>query len=350
MIYMKVNRGADCPNKGRTKNIFRHAVQRTGSHLRRTLWILSAFAGMAFVPGAASADFPDRPITLVVPYGPGSTIDGVARALGQGAQKRLGQSIVVENRSGAGGAIGAMHVGRQSPDGYTIGLVSNNPFVLSHFTKSMPLHPVEDFSHIITTAGYLMAVAVHANSEINSIQELVEAAKLEPGKLTYSTSGTASTGYLNMEEFAALAGIEVTHVPYKSGAEAVTALLSDQVNFYADAAWAPFARDGRLRPLLIFAGQRSNRYPDVPVPNDIVSANVQPGQLMLVAPKGVPEPVLQKLHDAFKATSNDAEYLAVTDRFNLEPLYLGPDATRDALAKTMAPLKKMFDTLGLGKQ
>lgn len=171
--------------------------------------------------GIAKAQFPDRPITLVVPYGPGSAIDAVARALGVGAQKYLGQQIIIENKSGAGGALGATYAGRKPADGYTLALVSINPFILSYFSKAMPLHPVDDFTQVISTSLYLMAVAVRSDSKIKDMPDLIEQIKNNPGKLTYSTAGIASTGYLNMEEFSALAKIKPVHVPYKSGAEAV---------------------------------------------------------------------------------------------------------------------------------
>ena len=311
-----------------------------------TLWCLIVL--MVVMP-TARAEFPERPITLVVPYGPGSAIDAVARGLAQGAQKRLGQNIVVDNKSGAGGALGTMTVGRRPADGYTIGIVSNNPFVLAHFSNTLPMDPVTDFTHIITTSGYLMAVAVKSDSPFKDIKSLLDMARQQPGKLTYSTSGTASTGYLNMEELAALAGVKVQHVPYKSGAEAVTAVLSGQVDFFADAAWAPFARDGRMQPLLIFADKRSNRYPEVPVPGDIVRARVSPGELLLVGPKGMPPQITQRLHDAFKEAANDPEYLSVMEKFNLQPVYKGSEATRNDIEASVVPLKKMFDALGLGK-
>ena len=305
---------------------------------------------LSALSGTARAEFPERPITLVVPYGAGSAIDSVARSLAMGAQRHLGQTIVVDNRTGAGGAIGTQYVGNRPADGYTLAMVGTIPMPLSYFSKTLTLHPANDFTHIITTTGYLMAVAVRSDSKIRDIKELVEAARQNPDKMTYSTSGIASTGFLNMAEFAALSGIKVVHVPYKSGAEAVTGLLFGQVDFYSDAAWAPFHKDGRLRPLLIFANQRSSRFPDIPVPTDLVNAKVQPGGLMLVGPKGLPPAVLQKLHDAFKTAMGEPEYKATVERFNLESTYLGPEATRNATAASLEPLRKMFDTLGLGKQ
>jgi tripartite-type tricarboxylate transporter receptor subunit TctC len=297
-----------------------------------------------------AAQFPEKPVTLVVPYGPGSAIDAVARSLANGAQKHLGQSVIVDNKTGAGGALGTQHVARAVSDGYTVGIVSINPFLLSHYTKALAAHPLNDFSHIIRTTGYLMAVAVRADSPHKNINDLIRFAKANPGKLTYSTSGLASTGYLNMEEFSSLAGIQVTHVPYKSGAEANTALLGSHVDFLADAAWAPHEKAGQFRALLVFANERSKLYPQVPVPTDIVKANVQPGYLLLVGPKDLPAPVLKRLHDAFKAAMDEPEHKAVLDKFNIEALHLNSEDTRKAVAAAIPPLNKMFGQLGLGKQ
>jgi tripartite-type tricarboxylate transporter receptor subunit TctC len=304
----------------------------------------------ALVQPVAAAEFPDKPITLVVPYGPGSAIDGVARALANGARAHLGQPVVVDNRTGGGGAIGTQYVATRPADGYTIGIVSINPFVLSYFTKALAAHPLNDFTHVIRTAGYLMAVCVSADSPFKTIDDLVRYAKANPGKLTYSTSGIASTGYLNMEEFASLSGIKVTHVPYKSGAEANVALLGKHVDFLADAAWAPFEKSGHFRALLLFANERSKLYPNVPVPADIVKGNVQPGYLLLVGPKDIPAPALKRLHDAFKAAMDEPEYKSMLDKFNLEVLYMNSDDTRKAVAAAIPPLNKMFNELGLGKQ
>lgn len=316
----------------------------------RKLLVALTLLSMFLFHGMVRADFPDKPITLIVPYGPGSAIDAVARAIGIGAQKYLGQQVVIENKSGAGGALGAVYAGRRPADGYTLALVSINPFILSYFSKAMPLHPVDDFTQVISTSSYLMAVAVRADSKIKNMSDLVEQIKANPGKLTYSTAGIASTGYLNMEEFSALAKIKPVHVPYKSGAEAVSAVLAGHVDFFADAAWAPYQKDGRLRPLMIFANERSTKYPDIPIPTDLVKANVQQGYLMIVGPKNIPAPVLKRLHDAFKAATNEPEYKSVLDKFNMEPIYAGPEATRKATSAAMPVLENMFNTLGLGKQ
>jgi tripartite-type tricarboxylate transporter receptor subunit TctC len=297
-----------------------------------------------------AAEFPQKQINLVVPYGPGSAIDLVARSLAIGAEKSLGQTIVIENKVGAGGAIGTQYVMNRPADGYTIELVSVNPFVISSLTKSLAGNPQTDFSYIIRTTGYLMALAVRSDSPWKNINDFVQYAKANPGKVTYSSSGLVSTGNLNMEEFASLAGIKVTHIPMKSGSESNTALLGGHVDSLADAAWAPFEKDGKFRALMLFANERSPRYPQVPVPKDVVSANVQPGYLLIIGPKDMPKPVVKRLHDAFKAAMNDPAYIGVLEKFNLENLYLNSDDTKKAVMESIEPLSKMVINLKIGSQ
>ena len=297
-----------------------------------------------------AAEYPQKQINLVVPYGPGSAIDLVARSLAIGAEKNLGQTIMVENKVGAGGAIGTQYVMNKPADGYTIELVSVNPFVISSLTKSLSGNPQTDFSYIIRTTGYLMALAVRSDSPWKNINDFVQYAKANPGKVTYSSSGLVSTGNLNMEEFASLAGIKVTHIPMKSGSESNTALLGGHVDSLADAAWAPFEKDGKFRALMLFANERSSKYPQVPVPRDVVSANVQPGYLLIIGPKDMPKPIVKRLHDAFKAAMSDPAYVGGLEKFNLENLYLNSDDTKKAVMESIEPLGKMVTNLKIGAQ
>jgi len=297
-----------------------------------------------------AAEYPQKQINLVVPYGPGSAIDLVARSLAIGAEKNLGQTIMVENKVGAGGAIGTQYVMNKPADGYTIELVSVNPFVISSLTKSLSGNPQTDFSYIIRTTGYLMALAVRSDSPWKNINDFVQYAKANPGKVTYSSSGLVSTGNLNMEEFASLARIKVTHIPMKSGSESNTALLGGHVDSLADAAWAPFEKDGKFRALMLFANERSPKYPQVPVPRDVVSANVQPGYLLIIGPKDMPKPIVKRLHDAFKAAMSDPAYVGVLEKFNLENLYLNSDDTKKAVMESIEPLGKMVTNLKIGAQ
>jgi tripartite-type tricarboxylate transporter receptor subunit TctC len=175
---------------------------------------------LLFFSWGAKAQFPDRPITLVVPYGPGSAIDAVARALGVGAQKSLGQQVIIENKSGAGGALGAVYAGRKPADGYTLAVISINPFVLSYFSKAMPLHPVDDFTQVISTSLYLMAVAVRSDSKIKDMSELMEQIKNNP-PAGYTDNGTqwvttnpAPAGYIdNGSQYVATTNKEAKVIP-----------------------------------------------------------------------------------------------------------------------------------------
>lgn len=308
------------------------------------------FASLIASSFLQAAEYPQKQINLVVPYGPGSAIDLVARSLAIGAEKNLGQTIMVENKVGAGGAIGTQYVMNKPADGYTIELVSVNPFVISSLTKSLSGNPQTDFSYIIRTTGYLMALAVRSDSPWKNINDFVQYAKANPGKVTYSSSGLVSTGNLNMEEFASLAGIKVTHIPMKSGSESNTALLGGHVDSLADAAWAPFEKDGKFRALMLFANERSPKYPQVPVPRDVVSANVQPGYLLIIGPKDMPKPIVKRLHDAFKAAMSDPAYVGVLEKFNLENLYLNSDDTKKAVMESIEPLGKMVTNLKIGAQ
>jgi tripartite-type tricarboxylate transporter receptor subunit TctC len=198
--------------------------------------------------------------------------------------------------------------------------------------------------------GYLFAIVVRADSPWKNIQEFIQYAQANPGKISYSSSGVGTTGHINMEEFAQLAKIQVTHVPYKSGSESNTALLGGHVDALSDAAWAPLVISGKFRALLIYANERSPSYPQIPIPKDVVSENVRPGYILLLAPKGVPKSNVQKLHDSFKMVLNEPEYKSVLEKFNLAPLYLNSEDSRKAVQDDIAPIEKLVQKLGLKSQ
>lgn len=297
---------------------------------------------------SANAAYPEKPIRLIVPFGAGSGIDLVARSLANGAEKQLGQAIVVENKAGAGGVAGLQYMMSKPADGYAIAIASINPFVISHHAGTLNAHPVNDFTCIMRSTGYLFGVAVRAESSWKSVADLIQYSKANPGKLSYASSGVGSTGNLNMEEFASLAGIQVNHVPYKSGNESNTALLGGHVDALSDGAWAPLEKAGKFRTLLIYANDRASRYPAVPVPREVVSANVQPGYLLLLASRNVPKSVIAQLNQAFRSAMSTIEHKEVLEKFNMEPLYLDSDSCNRAVSDAMGPLKDLAVKVGLG--
>lgn len=247
------------------------------------LSLILAFPTMA-------AEFPTKPVTFIVPWGPGSAIDIVGRTLANGAKKYLGQPVIVENKAGGAGAVGAQYMLTKPPDGYTMGITSLNPFLISYHTGTLNHHPTDDFTHIMRVCGYLFAVAVRADSPWKNIQEFVQYARANPGKISYASSGVGSTGHINMEEFALLAKIQVTHVPYKSGHESNTALLGGHVEALSDAAWAPLVSAGKFRVLLIYANERSPGTPRFLFPE--MSCPRMSGRVISYysLPKGCPNP------------------------------------------------------------
>lgn len=317
--------------------------KRMGLLIISGLFLLFTFPVLA-------AEFPTKPVSFIVPWGPGSATDVVSRALANGAKKYLGQTVLIENKTGGGGTAGTQYMLTKPPDGYCMGVTSLNPFLISYLTGTLPHHPANDFTHIMRVCGYLFAIAVRADSPWNNIQEFIQFAKANPGKVSYSSSGVGTTGHINMEEFAQMAKIHLTHVPYKSGNESNTALLGGHVDALSDAAWAPLASAGKFRVLLIYANERSPRYPQVPIPKDVVSENVRPGYILLFAPKGVPKPIVNKLHDAFKMVMNEPEYQAVLEKFNLTPLYLNSEDSQKAVLDDIAPIGKLVQKLGLQRQ
>ncbi len=312
-----------------------------------TMIILGVF--LNFTLAAKASEFPTKPVTLIVPWGPGSATDVVSRALANGAKKYLGQNVLIENKTGGGGTAGTQYMLTKPPDGYGIGVTSLNPFLIAYLTGTLHHHPANDFTHILRVCGYLFAIAVRADAPWKNIQDFIQFARANPGKISYSSSGVGTTGHINMEEFAQLAKIQLTHVPYKSGSESNTALLGGHVDALSDAAWAPLTSAGKFRVLLIYANERSPRYPQVPIPKDVVGENVRPGYILLFAPKGVPRPVVMKLHDAFKMAMNEPEYHAVLERFNLTPLYLHSEDSQKAVQEDIAPIGKLVQKLGLQK-
>jgi tripartite-type tricarboxylate transporter receptor subunit TctC len=235
---------------------------------RRTLCAGALAAGVLACIGAAQAqDYPIRPVKLVVPFGPGGPTDVAARLVSQIAQSELGATIVVENRPGAGGATGSKSVANAEPDGYTL-LVGTSATlaVVPALMKNPGYDPVKSFAAVAKVADSTTVMIVPANFPANSIKEFVAYAKANPGKLSYASAGAGNQTQLVAELLKARAGIEAIHVPYKSGAEMVTAVLGEQVQFtFPDISiLIPLIRDHKVKALAVTSARRHPQLPDVP--------------------------------------------------------------------------------------
>jgi tripartite-type tricarboxylate transporter receptor subunit TctC len=286
------------------------------SLMRRTLsaGALALAATLAFAPLASvqAADFPSQPLRFVVPYPPGGPLDIMARMLAEKAREPLGQPVVVENRAGAGGNIGAGSVAKATPNGYTLvmGAVAThaiNPWLFAN----LPYDPVKDFAPITLVASVPNVLVINpAFAEANgirSVADLIAYAKKNPDKLNYGSGGNGSAGHLSGELLKARADITALHIPYQGAAPAQLALLSGELNFMFDnlAAAAPLIRDGKVKALAVTTLKRTSLLPDVPTVDESGVAGFDLGTWFGVfAPGGTPPEVVATLNKAYAAAMN----------------------------------------------
>ncbi len=270
-------------------------------------------AGLAIGFGLAGSAFawPDKPVTIIVPFPPGGSTDTLARAIAPGLQAQLGQNFVVDNKPGATGTIGAGLVKRAPADGYTLFVSSLGPFVIApHLYKSVPYDPNQDFDLLTVAVQAPNVLVVPASSPHKSVGDVVGALKAQPEKMSFASSGAGSSDHLTAELFWQQSGTKGVHVPYKGGAPAITDLLGGQVDasFQNINAIIQHVRAGKLRALAITSAARSPLLPDVPTLAEagVKGADVYSWQAV-AAPRGLPADVKKKLHAALVAALNTAE-------------------------------------------
>jgi tripartite-type tricarboxylate transporter receptor subunit TctC len=245
----------------------------------------------------AATGYPGRPIRMIVPVPPGGSSDGMARILGQKLTETWSQQVLVDNRAGAAEVIGTEIVARANPDGYTMGLMSLRYSVNPSLLK-LPYDTVKDFSPITMTAAVGNVLVVNVKSPITSVKDLIAAAKQKPGELTFASSGLGGAPHLIGEFFALTTGIKMTHIAYKGGGPAVSDLLGGNVSmsFASMTSSLQFVKAGRLRPLAVSSKERSAQLPDVPTMAEAGVPNIVVRDWQgLVAPRGTPKPVIDKL-------------------------------------------------------
>lgn len=294
-----------------------------GIRRRGALMLGAAGAVSLATPAIGQAQFPNRPIRLICPWPPGGSTDSQMRAIAEIAGRILGQPVTIENRAGAGGVIGPQTVSQAAPDGYTIGQIPISVFRHPQMAQRALFNPLEDFTYIIHLTGYLFGTVVRADSPIRTHQELIERAKAEPGRISYGSPGVGTSLHITMEQIALAAGAEFLHVPFRGFAENMPALLGGQIDVLADSsAWAPLALDGRVRVLAVWGPERAKRFPDVPTLQETGVPVVSSSPYGFGGPKGIPEEIVAKLHDAFKEALTDPAHIRVLDLFDMLPWYL----------------------------
>jgi len=305
-------------------------------------------AALAAFPAARAQAFPARPITLIVPWPAGGSTDRHHRALAEIASKILNQQIVIQNQPGGGGTNGPGNMALQGrPDGYTLAQYPMGMLRIPHMQK-VAWHPLNDFSFVIGVTGYTFGFVVRTDAPFKTFNDYIEAARKEPGKINYGSTGTGSSPHLLMEELAGNAKVQLTHVPFKGNADLQAALLGGHVMAQSDASgWDKYVDGGQMRLLVTFGEQRTQRWPEVPTAQELGYGVVSTSPYGLAGPKGMDPAITKVLHDAFKKAMEDPRHIEVLGQLNQAMWYRNGDDYRKWAAETYAKDKALIERLGL---
>ena len=297
---------------------------------------------------AQAQNFPARPVTFIVPWPAGGSTDVALRALATATEKHLGQSLVIENRGGAGGTLGPSYMAANAkPDGYTIAQLPITVFRLPFMTKTS-FDPAKDFTYILNVSGYTFGVVVRADAPWKTFGELLADAKANPGKITYGTPGAGTSLHITMEQSARQQGIKWVHVPFRGVAESTTALLGGHIDVVSDSTgWAPLVNDGKFRLLVTWGAARTKNWPTVPTLREIGIDIVSNSPYGLAGPRGMDPRVVKVLHDAFRKGLEEPSNLAAMALFDQERFYLGSEDYHRFAMQQIVEQKRMIEDLGL---
>lgn len=315
---------------------------------RRRLPVLAA--GLLAAPGLvqAQARFPNRPIRMIVPFAPGGGTDLQMRALCQAASQHLGQSIIIENRSGSSAILGAIALANdRAADGHLLSQMPSNVFSYPLTTRNPPFDPLRDFTWITQLTGYVFGLAVRADSPFRTMSDLVEHAKAHPGEISYAHTSVGGAPHITTERIAEHYGIQLTSVPFRGGTESPTAVLSGTVTMMAGSGWTEFVRQGQMRALCFWGPRRLAAFPDVPTLVELGVGLVQTGSYGFAGPKGLPPEVIATLNNSFRQALNDPAHLAVLASAEMEVEYLGPEEYAASVGRIVEVNRTVLGRLGL---
>ncbi len=305
---------------------------------RHVLGAGAALAAMALPFQLRAEAYPGRPISYVVPFPPGATNDNSGRIVARKLAEKLGQTIVVDNKSGGGGSIGAEFVARSKPDGHTLLNASTGNLTIAPHLVRTGYEPFRDFKPVGYVGASRSVFAIHPSVPANTLQELIAFAKANPGKLNFGSAGNGSGGHLAGEYLKLRAGIDMVHVPYRGSAAAAKDATAGLVQVLIDPITAPLVRTGQLRGLAVSGNDLRDDLPGVP---SIADAGIADWELssgfVAVAPSATPAPVLARLSEVFAEILSDAATITSLNAIGLKPLVLTPD-------EIVVRLKKESDT------
>jgi len=280
--------------------------------------LAAIFGFTAALPTTASAEYPDKPITMIIPWSPGGSTDQTARVLAKAAEKYLGQPIVVVNKPGASTTIGMAQLAKAAPDGYTIGTLSSTAYLVALRGRQLPFDPINDFTYISYYGDNLIGIAVLDKAPWKTLKDLIEAGKKNPGKIKFGTGGVGTTQHLTTESLQSATGAKFIHVPYNGSAKSMPALLGGHVDFITEVSvWAPFVESKQVRILAVATPKRSSKFPDVPTISELDLVSLRSVQA-IIGPAGMPEPIRKKLEDAFRKALSDKAFQDTMNRLAME--------------------------------
>lgn len=284
-------------------------------------------ATIAFTSASFAQGFPERPITLIVPFPAGGPADGLARAFAEGLGSELGQSIIVDNRPGGGTMVGLSAAARSEPDGYTLVLGVSATTIQPTINPSLGFDPTTDLTAITLLVEPHMAFLVHGDSGMETVGDLIERARAEPGTVTFASTGHGAATHITGEYFASMAGIELVHVPYQGSAPAVVDLLGGRVDMLVDAISGAlgYMETGELHALATTSAERSSITPDVPAANETLEGFDARSFIGLFGPGGLPQDVRDRLHEASAVALEDPAVAERARTLSMDVVGLGPD-------------------------
>ena len=318
--------------------------------MKTLLRITLATACMLAASAATAQTYPSKPIKIVVPFAAGGTSDILARALGPHITTAWGQPVIVENRTGANGNVGADYVAKSAPDGYTmllsdVGALAINPSVYAN----MPYDPVKDFSPIVMVSYSPHVLAVHPSVPVSNVQELIAYAKANPGKMNFANSGTGGAPHLAGVDFAARTGIQWAYIPYKGGSQAVTDVIAGNSNvlFNGMLATYPSVKGGRLKGLAVSGAARVPSAPELPTISETLPGFVTGSYQGLLAAAGTPRDIVMKLNGELTRILNTADMKEFLAKQGTEVRTGPPEALGSFIANEKARWAKVVKEAGI---
>jgi tripartite-type tricarboxylate transporter receptor subunit TctC len=318
--------------------------------MQHTLKALAIALALGAGSTPALGEYPERTITFIVPYTPGGTVDLLARALGQRMTAAWNQPVVILNRPGAGGSVGADAAAKAAPDGYTLFISTNSPLTTNlALYPNLGYDPLKDFEPVIVAGENSLVLATYPQVPAKNLDELIKLAKSKPGELNASTSGNGSTAHLSLATFNKMAGVQITHVPYRGGMPSLMGAVAGEVQMvFSDIVpAAPLVKDKKLNGIAMTGLRRASVAPDIPTMDELGLKGFSiTAWIGIVAPKGTPKEIVQKLNGEFNKALKDPAFVKQISTIGIDPLGNTPKEFDAFLKKEIPRWKQIVQDAG----